>query len=323
MTAKFERIGFLSELHYPTQWYSKLIVAILALSFFSLLAAGAISAFLVYRMVTPAESRMDLDLKDFPGHPEVLPYTLAEGAPRTGWFFPGLKSAPTVVLCPGYQSGRGELVTLASALQEQQYNVLLFDFSAQGSNGGHSTLGYQEPAELRSAMDAVARRGDVDAGRFGLWGVDLGAYVTLMEATGDRRVRAIAVESAYDEPGVLAGVLITRSGLGSLPLIRGTANWGFRWFNYQYRTTPSLKTRLGRLNGIAQLYMQAPDEPVLTAATAELFRLSPPPHELVSLPHGNYGGMQDEEKRTYENQIVSFFLVNLPLVAAPASTPGH
>jgi hypothetical protein len=172
-------------------------------------------------------------------------------------------------------------------------------------------------------MDAVARRGDVDAGRFGLWGVDLGAYVALMEATGDRRVRAVAVESAYDDPRVLAGVLITRSGLGSLPLIRGTANWGFRWLNFQYRPTPSLKPRLGRLNGIVQLYMQAPDEPVLTATTAELFRLSPPPHELVSLPHGNYGGMQDEEKRTYENQIVSFFLVNLPLVAVPASTPGH
>ena len=28
-------------------------------------------------------------------------------------------------------------------------------------------------------MDAVAKRGDVDPNRFGLWGVNLGAYVAL------------------------------------------------------------------------------------------------------------------------------------------------
>jgi len=33
---------------------------------------------------------------------------------------------------------------------------------------------------------------------------------------------------------------------------------------------------------------------------------------LVDLPHGNYAGMVDEEKRSYENRIVSFFLVSLP-----------
>jgi hypothetical protein len=40
--------------------------------------------------------------------------------------------------------------------------------------------------------------------------------------------------------------------------------------------------------------------------------MSPPPHELVVLPNGNYAGMLDDDKRNYENRIVSFFLVNLP-----------
>jgi hypothetical protein len=31
------------------------------------------------------------------------------------------------------------------------------------------------------------------------------------------------------------------------------------------------------------------------------------------LQHGNFPGMLDEEKRGYENQIASFFLLNLPL----------
>jgi predicted alpha/beta-fold hydrolase len=232
--------------------------------------------------------------------------------PRDGWFFPGLKSAPTIVLCPAYESSRGELLTLSSALQDQQYNVLVFDFSAHGSAGGRSTLGLHEVAELRAAMDAVANRGDVDANRFGLWGVNLGAYVALAEAMNDSRVRAIAAESPYDHPNEMVALQVSRSGLGSLPLVTRMSQMIFGWANRQYGNVPPLNTRIAKLSGVAQLYLEAPDDPVLAASTSELFRISSPPHELVVLQHGNYAGMLDDEKRNYENRIVSFFLVNLP-----------
>ena len=77
----------------------------------------------------------------------------------------------------------------------------------------------------------------------------------------------------------------------------------------------------GKLSGVAQLYLESPDDPKLTASTSALFRISAPPHELVDLPHGNYAGMVDEEKRSYENRIVSFFLVNLP--ATGGTTPNR
>jgi alpha-beta hydrolase superfamily lysophospholipase len=222
-----------------------------------------------------------------------------------------------VILCPAYQSSRGELLTLASALQDHQYNVLLFDFSAQGSNSGRTTLGFREVAELRAVVNAVVGRGDVDPDRVGLWGVNLGAYVALSEAAQDRRVRALIAESAYDRPEEMVGLLIDRTGLGSLPLISRMARWGFRWANYQYRSLPPLQANIGKLAGVAQLYLGSPDDPTLGTTTTELFRISPAPHELVILPHGNYGGMQDEEKRAYENRIVSFFLVNLPPAGQP------
>jgi alpha-beta hydrolase superfamily lysophospholipase len=314
-------MGFLSEFRDPTRWYSKLFIAALALFFFTILATAAISGYLVYRMISPAQSHSNIDLKTFPGRPESLSYTVAGEGPRDGWFFPGLKSAPTVVLCPAYQSSRGELLTLASALQDHQYNVLLFDFSAQGSSGGRTTLGFREVKELRAAMDAVANRGDVDADRFGLWGVNLGAYAALSEATSDRRVRALAVESPYDRPRQLVAVLVNRSGLGSIPLVGLMARWGFGWVNYQYRNVPPLSVNLGKLDGVGQLYLESPDEPALAAQTSGLFRASPPPHELVALPHGNYEGMLDEEKHNYENRIVSFFLMYLPPAGAPARLP--
>jgi pimeloyl-ACP methyl ester carboxylesterase len=304
-------MGFISELRTPSKWYSKLVIAVLELFFFALLAVAAISTYMVYRIVSPAQSHSEIDLQNFPGHPQALPYTVAGEGPRDGWFFPGLKSAPTIILCPAYESSRGELVTLAAALQDHQYNVLLFDFSAHGTSGGRSTLGFQEVGELRAVMDAVANRGDVDTTRFGLWGVNLGAYTALAEATADQRVRALAVESPYDHPSEMVELLIARSGLGVVPFVTEMAQMGFRWMNPQFRNVPPLENRIGRLSGVAQLYMESPEDPVLSASTSKLFDASPMPHELAVLTHGNYAGMVDEDKREYENRIVSFFLTNL------------
>lgn len=312
-------MGFISELRDPTTWYSKLVIAVIALVIFGLLGAAAISGYLVYHMVSPAQSHSDIDLQNFPGHLQTLAYTVRGEGPRDGWFFPGLKSAPTIMLCPAYGSSRGELLTLASALQDEQYNVFLFDFSAHGSSGGRSTLGFREVDELRAAMDAVANRGDVDANRFGLWGVNLGAYVALSEAISDHRVRAVAAESVYSRPEEMAAFFVARSGLGSLRLITRMAQLEFHWLNSQYRNVPPLTARVGKLSGVAQLYLQSPEDRMLAISTAEIFRVSPPPHELVVLPKGNYAGMLDDEKRDYENRIVSFFLVNLPPVAVEGS----
>jgi uncharacterized protein len=315
-------MDFFSEFRSPTKWYTKIAIALLALIFFAILAVGAISGYLVYRTVLPARSHSDIDLQNFPGHPNKINFTVNGEGPRDAWFFPGLKSAPTVILCPGYESSRGEILTLASALQDQQYNVLAFDFSAHGSSGGRSTLGYQEVAELRAAMDAVATRGDVDVNRFGLWGVNLGAYVSLMEASNDRRVRAIAAESPYNQPKDMVAVQVNRSGLGAIPMVNRLSQSIFGWLNSQFRNVPPLGTRITKLTGVAQLYLESPDDPALAASTSELFRISTAPHELVVLQHGNYAGMQDDEKRSYENRIVSFFLVNLPTAVAAQSTAG-
>ncbi len=308
-------MGLLSEFLHPTRWYSKLFVVLLVLAVFSLLAVGALSGFLLYRVVSPVPSRSQLDFSDFPGHPEEVTYQVPGEGSRTGWFFPGLRQAPTILLCPGYQTGRGQLLTLATALQDQQFNVFLFDFSAGSSSTQTSTLGYREVLELRAAIDAVAQRNDVDPGRFGLWGTNVGAYAAMGEAEGDRRVAAIAVESVYDTPRQELDMLTSHFGLGALPLVKRGTEIGFEWMARPYRDTPPLSTRLSRLSGEPKLFIEAMDEPGLAEETRRLYSLSPLPHDQVGLPRGNYAGMLDEEKRSYENRIVSFFLLNLPPTA--------
>ncbi|GEM_PF-286717 len=314
---RYRRMALISELRYPTRWYAKLMIASVALVTFAVLATAVVSAFLLYRILEPERSRVNINARDFPGRPELVSFTVPGVGRREGWFFPGLRTAPTIVLCHGYQSNRGALLTLVTALQDHQFNVFLFDFAGHGASPGYTTLGYRETLELRAALAAVAQRNDVDRSRFGLWGVNLGAYVAIAVAAADPRVRAIAVESAYDQPAEMLHLQIQRSGLAAFPLVERLAGLGFSWLNREYRHEPPISQRLGRLGGVAKLFLMANDDPQLAEYTRELFLRAPEPREQVIVARGNYAAMLDEEKRSYENRIVSFFLPNL----APSARP--
>jgi alpha/beta hydrolase family protein len=308
-----------SELRYPSRWYTKLLMLFLALAFFGVLATSAIAGFLVYRIVKPQRSSMEISLASFPGRPEIVDFEVPGLGKREGWFFPGLRHAPTIVLCHGYGSSRGELLTLMSALQDHQYNAFVFDFAAHGASAGITTLGYQEADELRKAVDLLAARNDLDATRFGLWGYNLGAYAALREAENDKRIRALILDSVYDEPEQMVKVGVERNGLGTLPFVVGSTKLSFRYLNNGHRHDPPLSTKLLALNGVPTLFIQALDDPELAAITREMFLKAPAPREQAIIPHGNFVALSDQEKRDYENRVVSFFLLHLPpTVAKPA-----
>src|ERR1700676_619216 len=87
------RMSILSELRYPTRWYTKLLTAILALAFFAMLATAGVAGFLVYRIVKPQRISSEINLQSFPGRPDAVQFTALGKEPREGWFFPGLRGA--------------------------------------------------------------------------------------------------------------------------------------------------------------------------------------------------------------------------------------
>jgi len=277
------------------------------------LATTAIAGFLVYRIVKPQRANTEINMASFPGRPEVLDFEVPGGiGKREGWFFPGLRGAPTIILCHGYESSRGELLTLESALQDHQYNVFVFDFAAHGANGGISTLGYREAEEVRGAVDLLAARPDLDPTRFGLWGYNLGAYAALREAENDKRIRALVLDSVYDQPKQMVKVGVERNGLGGFPFMVRAASFSFEYLNYAHRGDPPLSRKLIALAGVPTLYIQALDDPELAETTRQIFLQAPEPRDQAIVPHGNYASFSDDEKRSYENRVVSFFLVRMP-----------
>lgn len=311
----------LQHLRSPMRWYIKLLTAVLALVFFAVLATLAIAGFLVYRIVKPQRTSSEINLQSFPGRPDAVQFTVSGGKRRDGLFFPGFRGAPTVVLCHGYGSSKGELLTLVAALQDHQYNVFVFDFAAHGANDGVTSFGYREADEVRAAIDTVAQRDDVDPASFGLWGYNLGAYSALREAEGDKRVRALVLDSAYDKPEQMVKVGVEQQGLGGFPLMARSAQFSFDWLNRQYRSELPLSNskRMSTLEGVPKLFIQAADDAELGDITRQLYLKAPEPKDQAQIAHGNFANMGDEDKHAYENRVVTFFLLRLPPVAHAAA----
>jgi pimeloyl-ACP methyl ester carboxylesterase len=313
-----QRMAVLSELKYPTTRLAKVLSGLFALALFGFVAVSTVSGFLLYQVLRPARTPTSFDLTVMMGHPMTLSFSLDDGTSREGWFFPGLRGAPTVIVAHGYRSQRADVLTLVTALQEQQFNVFLFDFAGHGTSTGVTTLGYKETGELRSAMQSISTRDDVDPKRFGLWGMDMGGYVTLEVATSDPRVAAFSVDDAYADPREMVQLQVRKSGLTALPGVALFSDIGFRLLNYSFRNEPPVSQRLGRTSGIPKLFIESDDRPELADATVKLFSQAPDPKQLVR-HRQNYSDMSDDDRKMYESQIVNFFLQAIP----PSSQRTH
>ncbi|HKF52445.1 MAG TPA: alpha/beta fold hydrolase [Candidatus Acidoferrales bacterium] len=289
----------------------------LALALFLFLAVATISGYLLYQIVSPPRNPANVDVALLMGHPTAYKFTVPGEGSREGWFFPGLLHAPTIILCHGYGSQRADVLTLVTALQEHQFNVFLFDFTAHGAVAGKTELGYDETQQLLAAVHGLEQRDDIDRTRFGVWGTDLGAYAAVAAAGQEPRIESLALDSVYDQPSDFLMVQVGHTGLGGLPLVRTFCLFGFRMMNYKYRMIPPARAALSRLQSIPKLFVQSTDRPELSEETLRMFQIAPPPKQQL-INTQEYTEMSDEARRGYEDHIVTFFLQNLPPTGQPA-----
>ncbi|MGH9775470.1 MAG: alpha/beta hydrolase [Candidatus Acidiferrales bacterium] len=303
-------MAVLSELRYPTSLLIKILTRAFSLVLLFVLLAVSIAAYLVYQVVDPLRTPSKVDFSVLLGHPEDVAFALPDGSRRHGWFFPGLRGAPTILVCHGYESQSTEALPIVTALQESHYNVFLFDFSGHGSSSGITTLGYRESGDVRAAIRALAARDDVDHERFGAWGADMGAYSILSIAETDSRIAAIALDSVYDSPPEFFHEQVRRSGLSVFPLVTRIADFGFWLMNYKDRGVRPLSTNLVRLAGVPKLFIFTHSVPELADSTDRIYQVAPLPRQAIS-ERAPYSEMTDEERQEYENVLVNFFVQNL------------
>jgi len=309
-SARTQRMAVLSELRYPTTRPAKVFSGLLAILLFGIVSIGTVSGFLLYQILKPTRTPATFDLNVMMGHPTAFSFPVAGGASREGWFFPGLRGSSTIVVCHGYLAQRADVLTLVSALQDHEFNVFVFDFAGHGTSPDVTTLGYRETAELRSAIQTLSTRDDVDPQHFGLWGADMGGYAALEVAESDPRIGAFVVDDAYDDPRDMVGIEVKRSGLAVLPFVARFCDFGFRMLNYSFRNEPPASRRIAQTKGKPKMFVQSSDRPSLADGVLALYTKAPDPKQLVR-DRLSYFQMSDDDRKTYENTIVNFFLLNM------------
>jgi hypothetical protein len=127
------------------------------------------------------------------------------------------------------------------------------------------------------------------------------------------------VDDAYADPRDMIQIEVKRSGLTVLPYVSKLCDLGFRMLNYQFRDQPPVTAQLIRTKGIPKLFFVSDDRPDLATDMTKLFERAPEPKQLIR-DRTSYPDMSDEDRKNYESQVVSFFLLNLP---ATSRAPGN
>jgi 2,6-dihydroxypseudooxynicotine hydrolase len=111
----------------------------------------------------------------------------------------GVSRPPVVVMCMGLDSAKEEMDAYESIFLARGMATLAFDGPGQGEGEYELAIRGDYEAPVRSVVDLVEGRGDLDASRIGLWGVSLGGYYAPRAAAFEKRVKAcIALSGPFD-----------------------------------------------------------------------------------------------------------------------------
>lgn len=111
----------------------------------------------------------------------------------------GSGRVPVVVMCMGLDSAKEEMDSNENVFLARGMATLTFDGPGQGEAEYDIPIRGDYEAAVRSVVDWVETRADLDAGRIGLWGVSLGGYYAPRAAAFEKRVTAcIALSGPFD-----------------------------------------------------------------------------------------------------------------------------
>lgn len=143
--------------------------------------------------------RKALPYFDFPGERVAIPYEQGGtiyGILRKPWHIP---RPPLVILVPGLDSVKEELHNYGDDFLRRGLAVLAIDGPGQGEMEFQYPLRHDFEVPVRSVIDYLEGRPDVDASRVGLMGVSLGGYFAPRAAAFEPRLKAvIANAGAYN-----------------------------------------------------------------------------------------------------------------------------
>ena len=286
-------------------------LAVLALVLFIVLAG--VGGFLTYRVVTTKNLVENVTPESaFQSNYENLNFNDLKGGEHEGWLLVGLKGAPVIVLCPGYDSNRSDLLSLGTFLRQNYFNVYLFNFEGRKAKRSFSDLGPGETDVLLAAIGKITAHDGINPNRVGLYGATTGGFAALAAAEQSPLVKALVVDNVYEHPRQAFQAQVTQILGRPSYLFRVLSDAEFRILTYRSKVPP-VRQNLAKLQDMPKLFIAGGDTPTLAEATRSLYGLAPEPKRMLVLEYSQSALASGADMKEYENQVLNFFLQNLPL----------
>ncbi|HXF66342.1 MAG TPA: alpha/beta hydrolase family protein [Burkholderiales bacterium] len=118
----------------------------------------------------------------------------------------GVEKPPVVVMCMGLDSAKEEMDDYENRFLKRGVATLAFDGPGQGEAEYDFAILPEYERAVKSVIDFIETRPDLDSGRVGIWGVSLGGYYAPRAACFERRIKAcVALSGAYERTGSFEG----------------------------------------------------------------------------------------------------------------------
>jgi len=202
---------------------------------------------------------------------EQVTFTTIDGLRLNGWFFAASGPLPrvTVLVFNGNGGNRAHRGPLASALQRQGFQVLLFDYRGYGGNPGTpSESGLL--LDARAAQAYLAHRPYVDLSRVAYFGESLGT--------------AVAVDLAVEHP---PAALVLRSPFTSMVDL-GQTHYPFLPVRFLLRDRFAAIDRIQRIRVPLLVIVGGRDRIVPIDNSRRLYEAAETPKTLLVLPEADH-----------------------------------
>jgi esterase/lipase len=280
-----------------------------------LIGLAGVGAALTYHVITASSSQEAVNPQSYLLNSYFpLNFTDRNGGEHEGWLLLGLRRAPVIILCHGYDSNRSDLLSLGTILRDNHFNVYLFNFHGPKAKESLSNLGTRQAYDLQAAIETVTKQPDVNPNRVGLYGTSMGGYAALVAAEMNPKVKALIVDTTYSTPEQMFDTQIEGLLGGSSRLFHGLTDTEFR-LSLLRGESYAMPSNLPKLANLPKLFISGHDNPPLAAMTEALYEQAPQPKQLLVMEHSQAGLASDAERKEYEDQVLNFFLQNLSLRA--------
>jgi pimeloyl-ACP methyl ester carboxylesterase len=251
----------------------------------------------------------------------------SDSTQSVGWLLSRGKPAPAIILSHGYGSNRSELLTLSFELWKAGYHVLLYDLRGHGESPVKwSGLGAYELDDLLSALKFV--RGQTNEkgealldGRVGLYGVDLGGYISLVASRQDPMIKAVAVDSAYPDIShfvnyQLKGMIGSDSDLANRLVdsrwTSGMLDLGIQLYLMRREDSATAVDSVATASGRKFFFITATNGGALTSMTRELHGAAKENKQIAEVERSRVDRLYDKASSEYDARVVAFFKDAIP-----------